>query len=67
MKAVPWYLRLLERLKLDPKSREARGAIAGSSKHERAKTKPRGWERKRKVRRKMATASRRRNLFRGHP
>jgi len=63
-KTAPWWLRLLERLNLDPKSRKARGVIAGTSKHGRAKMKPRGWERKRKVRRRIATASRRRNLYR---
>lgn len=64
MKKLPWYVRLVQALGVSPHSVQARDAVRGTSKHGRAKTKPRGWECKRKIRCKMAVASRRRNLYR---
>lgn len=57
----PWYIRLARSLGLDPNSRKAHDATRGTSKHGRARTKPRDWKRKDKIRRKMAKASRRIN------
>jgi hypothetical protein len=61
MKKLPWYDRLIESLGLAPRSWQARNAVRGTSKHERAEVKRHDWARWRKVRRKMAAESRRRN------
>ncbi len=61
MKKAPWYVRLIQSLGLQPNSQDARHAVRGTSKHGRAKVRRKDWARWRKVRRKMATESRRRN------
>lgn len=61
MKKLTWYERLVKRLGLEHKPREAHDAIKSTSKHERGRTKPKDYRRKRKMRRKMAKESRRIN------
>ena len=61
MKTKSWWMRMIEGLKLDPKSRKAQQVIRGTSKHGRAHARPKNWEKARKARRLMAKESRRRN------
>ena len=57
----PWYTRLVRRLGFKPDSKQAHDAVKSTSKHGRARTLPHDYDRKRKIRRKMAAESRRRN------
>ena len=55
-----WQAKFLKRLGFEPGAPEARYALAGKSKHERGRSKPRHHRRKRKTAQRMARATRRR-------